>query len=81
MNNTRECCGYRVPGWVYEYVEVNDFSVRTAALIARLCQFIQCNNALELTSVLTDVASGRLTLRYCGRRVTAEIAEKLGLKV
>jgi hypothetical protein len=79
MNNVRECCGYRVPGWVYEYLEVNDFSVRAAAIISRLCQFIQCDNALELTTVLADVATGRLRLRYCGRRVTAEIAEKLGL--
>jgi hypothetical protein len=79
--NTYECCGYRVPGWVFEFLEVNDFSVRAAALICRLYNFVQCNNTLELVSVLTDVASGRLPLRYCGRRTQAEIAEKLGLKV
>ena len=79
--NTYECCGYRVPGWVFEFLEVNDFSVRAAALICRLYNFVQCNNTLELVSVLTDVASGRLPLRYCGQRTQAEIAEKLRLKV
>lgn len=77
--NTMECCGYRVPAWLVEFLEVNDFSVRAAALISRLYTFVRCENALELTSILVDVVSGRLPLRYCGRRTTAEIAEKLGL--
>lgn len=77
--NTMECCGYRVPAWLVEFLEVNDFSVRAAALISRLYTFVRCENALELTSILADVVSGRLPLRYCGRRTTAEIAEKLGL--
>ena len=81
MNNTRECCGYRIPDWVFKFLEVNDFSVRATALICRLYSFVQCNNTLELASVLMDVASGRLPLRYCGQRTRAEIAEKLGLKV
>lgn len=76
--NTMECCGYRVPAWVFEFLEVNDFSVRAAALICRLYNFVQCDNALELVAVLVDVASGRLPLRYCGRRTQAEIAEKIG---
>lgn len=76
--NTVECCGYPIPAWVFEFLEVNDFSVRAAALICRLYRFVQCNNALELVSVLVDVASGRLPLRNCGRRTQAEIAEKIG---
>ena len=76
--NTIECCGYCVPAWLLEFLEVNDFSVRATALICRLYSFVQCNNALELASVLMDVASGRLPLRYCGRRIQAEIAEKIG---
>lgn len=76
--NTKECCGYRVPAWLFEFLEVNDFSVRASALISRLYTFVQCENTLELVSILTDVASGRLPLRYCGRRTQAEIAEKIG---
>lgn len=77
--NTMECCGYHIPAWLFEFLEVNDFSVRAAALICRLYNFVQCNNTLELVSILMDVVSGRLPLRYCGQRTRAEIAEKLGI--
>ena len=76
--NTMECCGYHIPAWLFEFLEVNDFSVRATALICRLYNFVQCNNTLELVSVLVNVASGRLPLRYCGQRTRAEIAEKIG---
>lgn len=76
--NTFECCGYRIPAWLVEFLEVNDFSTRATALISRLYSFVECNNALELVSILMDVASGRLPLRYCGPRTKAEIAEKIG---
>lgn len=74
-----ECCGYSVPEWVVEFLEENDFSVRAACIICRLLRVVQCNNALELVSVLVDVAQGRLPLRNCGKRTQAEIAKKLGV--
>lgn len=74
-----ECCGYSVPAWVVEFLEENDFSVRAACVICRLWRVVQCDNALELVSVLMDVAQGRLPLRNCGKRTQAEIAEKLGV--
>lgn len=74
-----ECCGYSVPEWVVDFLEENDFSVRAACIICRLWRFVRCDNAMELTSVLMDVASGRLPLRNCGKRTQAEIAEKLGV--
>jgi hypothetical protein len=74
-----ECCGYSVPAWVVEFLEENDFSVRAACIICRLLRVVQCNNALELVSVLVDVAQGRLPLRNCGKRTRAEIAEKIGV--
>lgn len=72
-----ECCGYSVPAWLVEFLEENDFSVRATCVICRLWRVVQCDNALELASVLVDVVSGRLPLRNCGKRTTAEIAEKL----
>lgn len=74
-----ECCGYSVPAWVVEFLEENDFSVRAACVICRLWRVVRCDNALELVSVLMDVAQGRLPLRNCGKRTQAEIAEKLGV--
>lgn len=73
-----ECCGYSVPAWVVEFLEENDFSVRAACIICRLWRVVRCDNALELVSVLMDVAQGRLPLRNCGKRTQAEIAEKIG---
>lgn len=75
-----ECCGQSVPAWVVEFLEENDFSVRAACVICRLWRVVRCDNALELVSVLMDVASGRLPLRNCGRRTQAEIAEKIGYR-
>lgn len=75
-----ECCDYSVPAWVVEFLEENDFSARAACVICRLWRVVRCDNALELVSVLMDVASGRLPLRNCGRRTQAEIAEKIGYR-
>lgn len=74
-----DCCGYSVPAWVVAFLEENDFSVRAACIICRLWRDVQCNNALELVSVLVDVAQGRLPLRNCGKRTQAEIAAKIGI--
>lgn len=74
-----EYYGYSVPEWVVEFLEVNDFSARATCVICRLWRVVRCDSALELVSVLTDVAQGRLPLRNCGKRTQAEIAKKLGV--
>lgn len=76
--NTVECYGYRIPTWLFDFLEAKGFSVRPAAHICMLYSFVECNSEQELVSILTDVASGRLPLRYCGRQAKAEIAEKIG---
>ena len=69
----KQCCGYSVPDAIYDFLVDNDFSVRAACIICR----IPCNTVEELLVQLRAVAEGRLFLRNCGKRTTAEIAEKI----
>lgn len=71
------CCGYSVPCWLYAFLEKNEFSVRAASIICRLYGRLGCASLDELTFYLGEVVAGRLPLRNCGKRTTAEIAEKL----
>ena len=68
-----ECCGYSVSKEIYDFLVENDFSVRAACIICR----IPCNSVEELLIRLREVAEGRLFLRNCGKRTTAEIAAKI----
>lgn len=67
------CCGYTVRKEIYDFLVEHDFSVRAACIICRL----NCDTVDELKSCLREVVEGRLFLRNCGKRTTAEIAEKI----
>lgn len=76
-----ECCGYSVPAWLFDFLERHDLSVRAACCVCRLYGLVQCENELELTAFLEDVVEGRRFVRNCGKRTTAEIAQKVLSKI
>lgn len=71
------CCGFRVPEWVYAIIAEYDFSVRAASAVCRLHRSEPCDTQEELVRQLSDLATGHLLLPGCGKRVVAEIAEKI----
>lgn len=79
MENFVDCCGFSVPAWVVDFLEKGDFSVRAACCVCRLYCRLRCATLGELVFYLHEVAAGRLPLRNCGKRTTAEITEKLGI--
>lgn len=73
MAKYAECCGYTVPQEIYDFFAENEFSVRAVCVLCRL----HCDTVGELLFNLREIAEGRLFLRNCGKRTTAEIAEKI----
>lgn len=73
MAGYANCCGYTVPQEIYDFLAENEFSVRAACVLCR----IHCETVDELKFYLREIAEGRLFLRNCGKRTTAEIAEKI----
>ena len=73
MASYADCCGYTVPQEIYDFLAENEFSVRAACVLCR----IHCETVEELKFYLREIAEGRLFLRNCGKRTTAEIAEQI----
>lgn len=67
------CGRYTIPQEIYDFLVENEFSVRASFIICRL----NCDTVEEVLVNLREVAEGRLFLRNCGTRTTAEIAEKI----
>ena len=70
------CCGFRIPEWVYTIIAEADLSVRVASAVCRLYRDFPCGTQEELLSNLSMIAAGRLLIRGCGRHAIAEAAEK-----
>lgn len=71
------CCGFRVPEWVYAIIAKADLSVRAASTVCRLHRDFACNTPEELLSNLGELVAGRLVVYGCAKRTVAEIAEKI----
>ena len=71
------CCGFRVPEWVYTVIAEADLSVRAASAVCRLyCDFL-CDTRDGLMFNLGELVAGRLMIPGCAKRTVAEIAEKI----
>ena len=71
------CCGFRVPEWVYAIIAKADLSVRAASAVCRLYRDFPCDTQEELLSNLNELAAGRLLVLGATRRTVAEITEKI----
>ena len=71
------CCGFRVPGWVYAIIAKADLSVRAASAVCRLYRDFPCDTQEELLSNLNELAAGRLLVLGATKRTVAEITEKI----
>lgn len=71
------CCGFRVPEWVYAIIAKANLSVRAASVVCRLyCDFL-CDTQDGLMFNLGELVAGRLVNHGCAKRTVAEIAEKV----
>ena len=71
------CCGFRIPEWVYTVIAEAALSVRAASAVSRLYRDFPCGTQEELLSNLSELATGRLVVLGCAKRTVAEIAEKI----
>lgn len=71
------CCGFRIPEWVYAIIAKADLSVRAASAVCRLYRDFPCDTQEELLSNLSELAAGRLVVLGCAKRTVAEIAKKI----
>lgn len=71
------CCGFRVPEWVYAIIAKADLSVRAASAVCRLYRDFPCDTQEELLFNLSELAAGRLAIHGCAKRAIVEIVEKI----
>lgn len=71
------CCGFRVPEWVYVIIAEANLSVRAASAVCRLYRDFPCDTQKELLFGLSELAAGRLSIRGCGKRAIAEAVGKI----
>lgn len=71
------CCGFRVPEWVYAIIAKADLSVRAASVVCRLYRDFPCDTQEELLLSLSELAAGRLLVHGCGKHAIAEAVEKI----
>ena len=71
------CCGFRVPEWVYAIIAKADLSVRAASVVCRLYRDFPCDTQEKLLTNLSELAAGRLVVHGCAKRTVAEITEKI----
>ena len=71
------CCGFRVPEWVYAIIAKADLSVRAASAVCRLYRDFPCDTQEKLLTNLSELAAGRLLVLGATRRTVAEITEKI----
>lgn len=71
------CCGFRIPEWVYTIIAKADLSVRAASVVCRLYRDFPCDTQEELLFNLGELVAGRLVIPGCAKRTVAEIAEKI----
>ena len=71
------CCGFRVPEWVYAIIAEANLSVRAASAVCRLYRDFPCDTQEELLFNLNELVAGRLLIRGCGKHAIAEAAEKI----
>lgn len=71
------CCGFRIPEWVYTIIAEADLSVRAASAVCRLYRDFPCDTQEELLLNLSELAAGRLLVHGCGKHAIAEAVEKI----
>lgn len=71
------CCGFRIPEWVYTVIAEADLSVRAASAVCRLFLDFPCDTQEELLFNLNELAAGRLQVHGCGKHAVAEAVEKI----
>lgn len=71
------CCGFRVPEWVYAIIAEANLSVRAASAVCRLYRDFPCDTQKELLFSLSELAAGRLSIRGCGKHAIAEAVGKI----
>ena len=71
------CCGFRIPEWVYTIIAEADLSVRAASAVCRLYRDFPCDTQEELLLKLSELAAGRLLVHGGGKHAIAEAVEKI----
>ena len=71
------CCGFRVPEWVYAIIAEANLSVRAASAVCRLYCDFPCDTQEGLLFNLNELVAGRLLIFGSTKRAIAEIVEKI----